>query len=443
MAYPSSRGSTRIQSSFSFFSELSRRTAVTLALVVGLVAAFVYATYLSYWGSTDLRNAFDYQNKVVSAQSALAELEVQQLELGTPNAELAPYVNALTTALDRLTTVASNEAERAPQFHEPAKRSDFTILENELAYRQSLGTEAFDQTVQRNLQTRDVSNALFALVALLFAGVVGRLRRTIEEGRSLVEGLQRAFIAEGHSVPNIDLGSVLISATRGSNVGGDTHDAFTFDRRFGMFLVADVSGKGIDAAVDTALIKYTIRTLFSDERDPGRILTKFARIYELSSEDPETFVVLFLAVIDLSDGSLRYASAGHEPAWVVRRNSVEQLPATGSIVGIAPEEEYGTASLVLGVGDALVVSTDGLTESRDARGKLLGAENVATWLSRPYRTAQGLADAVVRRLRRRSSRITDDLAILVARYEPGDARRRAPKNRPAVSALSTGEPLDR
>jgi len=422
---------------------LSRRTAVTLALVVGLVAAFAYATRLSYYGSTDLRNAFDYQNKVVTAQSALAELEVQQLDLGTPNAELAPYVNALTVALNRLTSVASNEAERAPEFHEPAKRTDFTLLESELAFRQSLGKEAFDETVQGNLQTRDISNALFALVALLFAGVVGRLRRTIEEGRSLVEGLQRAFIAEGHSVPNMDLGSVLISATRGSNVGGDTHDAFTFDRRFGMFLVADVSGKGLDAAVDTALIKYTIRTLFSDERDPGRILTKFARIYEISSEDPETFVVLFLAVIDLSDGSLRYASAGHEPAWIVRRNSVEQLPATGSIVGIAPEEEYGTASIALDVGDALVVSTDGLTESRDARGKLLGAENVAAWLSRPYRTAQGLADSIVRRLRRRSSRITDDLAILVARYEPDDARRRSPKNRPAVSALSTGEPLDR
>jgi serine phosphatase RsbU (regulator of sigma subunit) len=407
------------------------------------VAAFGYATFLSYWGTQDLKNAFDYQNKVVTAQKAENDLNVQQFELGSPPAELGPYENALKNALDRLTSIASNPAERAPDFHEPANRTDFTRLESELAFRQSLGQEVFNDTVERNARTRNVSNALFALVALLFAFFVGRLRRAVEEGRSLVEGLQRAFIAEGHSVPNMDLGSVLISATRGSNVGGDTHDAFTFDRRFGMFLVADVSGKGIDAAVDTALIKYTIRTLFSDERDPGRILTKFARIYELSSEDPETFVVLFLAVIDLSDGSVRYASAGHEPAWVVRRNSVEQLPATGSIVGIAPEEAYGTASLTLGVGDALVVSTDGLTESRDARGKLLGAENVASWLSRPYRTAQGLADAVVRRLRRRSSRITDDLAILVARYEPDDARKRSPKNRPTVSALSTGEPLDR
>ena len=123
----------------------------------------------------------------------------------------------------------------------------------------------------RNRRTRDLSNALFLLVALLFALLVGRLRRTIEEGRLLVERLQRAFIAQRRELPNIDLGSVLISATRGSNVGGDTHDAFTLDGEYGMFLVADVSGKGIDAAVDTALIKYTIRTLFSEERDPGTV----------------------------------------------------------------------------------------------------------------------------------------------------------------------------
>jgi len=70
-------------------------------------------------------------------------------------------------------------------------------------------------------------------------------------------------------------------------------------------------------------------------------------------------------------------------------------------------------------GDALVVSTDGLTESRDARGALLGAQGVSVWLGELSGDGQTMADAIVKRLRRRSSRITDDLAILVVRYAPG------------------------
>jgi serine phosphatase RsbU (regulator of sigma subunit) len=84
-------------------------------------------------------------------------------------------------------------------------------------------------------------------------------------------------------------------------------------------------------------------------------------------------------------------------------------------------------------GDALVVSTDGLTESRDARDNLLGAEAVSAWLAELAGPAQGTADAIVRRLRRRSSRITDDLAILVVRYEPAARISRAPESFPALA----------
>jgi sigma-B regulation protein RsbU (phosphoserine phosphatase) len=174
-----------------------------------------------------------------------------------------------------------------------------------------------------------------------------------------------------------------------------------------------------------------MRTLFSEETDPGRLLEKFAAIYERTAENPETFVVLFVAVVDLADGTVRYASAGHEPAWAVRGGSVETLPPTGPIVGIENDEGYGTATFRLAPGDALVISTDGLTESRDARGAFLGAEGVRAWLADLTGTAQARADAVVRRLRRRSRRVTDDLAILVVRYDPATTPAVVPDEAPA------------
>ena len=398
---------------------MSRQTAVTLLLILGLVAAFAYATYLSYYGSVEIRNAFAYQSAVVSAQRDSEFLQLEQVERHAGLAQLRPYEKLLINDLARINTVAKSGDQRAPRFTLPALPADFERLSAGLLARERLGRDRFAATVRYNRQMRDFSNAMFAIVALLFGVIAGRLRLRIQEGRSLVERLQRAFITRRRSIESVDIGSVLLSATRGSNVGGDTHDAFTLDRRHAMFLVADVSGKGIDAAVDTALIKYSVRTLFSEELDPGIVLAKFAKLYAASAENPETFVVMFLAVIDLEDGTVRYASAGHEPAWVLLGQDVATLAPSGPIVGIEPEPTFEPRMLHLRYGDALVVSTDGLTESRDARGALLGAQGVSVWLGELSGDGQTMADAIVKRLRRRSSRITDDLAILVVRYAPG------------------------
>ncbi len=397
---------------------VTRRTLVTLVLFVGLLAAFAFATYLSYWGGVGIRDAFAYQSAVVAAQRDSELLEVEQFDRRSTREDLRPYEKLLASDLERIDAIAQNGDERAPRFVFPAQRAQYERLTADLLTRETLGQGRFESTVSGNTRTRDFSNGLFAVVALLFAVVVGRLRRVVEEGREVVEGLQKAFLSKRRAVPNIEIGSVLLSATQGSNVGGDTYDAFTFDRRYAMFLVADVSGKGLAAAVDTALVKYSIRTLFSEHRDPGDVLARFGALYARTVERPETFVVLFLAVIDLQTGVLRYASAGHEPAWLRRPGAVVQLPPTGSIIGIEDEPLYETRELTLCSGDLLIVTTDGLTESRDAHNDFLGAQGAAEWLAALDGSPQSMADAIVRRLRRRSRRVADDLAILVVRYAP-------------------------
>jgi serine phosphatase RsbU (regulator of sigma subunit) len=411
----------------------TRQTTVTLLLVVGLTLAFAYAVRLSYFGAEDITNAFGYQSAVVSAQRDSELLEVEQFDRQAPARVLRPFESLLALDLHNIDSLADTEAERAPAFKFPATRESYEALTAELVKRQQYGEDRFTATVRGNRHSRDLSNALFAFVALLFAFLSGRLRRTIEEGRSLVERLQRAFVSRRREIPGVDLGSVLISATRGSSVGGDTHDAFTLDRRTAMFLVADVSGKGIDAAVDTALIKYTIRTLFSVDPDPASILHRFAKMYEASAESAETFVVLFLAVVDLLDGTVRYASAGHEPAWTILGQDVIALAPTGPIVHSELGTGYETRELHLRPGDAIVIATDGLTESRDGRGEHLGTSGVIVWLSELSGSAQSMADAIVRRLRKRSSRITDDLAILVVRF--------APEKRPAAATPAIEAPV--
>jgi serine phosphatase RsbU (regulator of sigma subunit) len=415
-------------------SRISARTTTTLALILGLLVAFTWATYLAYWAGIDVSNAFDYQSAVVSAQRDVELLRVEQFDRKAPPEELRPYEKLLDTDLERINRAASAPDERAPAYTFPASQAADENLAGELRDLEDRGATRFAKTVKENTQTRDVSNALFALVALLFVMVQGRLRRRIEEGRSLVERLQRAFISSRRELRNVDAGTVLISATRGSNVGGDVYDLFTFDRRRGMFMVADVSGKGIDAAVDTALIKFSLRTLLREDGDPGRALSKFGSLYAQSAENPESFVVIFLGVIDLDTGTVRYASAGHEPAWVVFGRNVRSLQPTGPIVGIDADAQYETRTILLRPGDGIVVSTDGLTESRDPKGELLGADGVARWLGEIEGDAQTVADTIVERLRVRSSGIADDLAILVVRYAPRVVR----AARTAARALAAG-----
>jgi serine phosphatase RsbU (regulator of sigma subunit) len=408
------------------------RTLVTFAFVLVLVAGFIWAAYLASHGARDTRNAFDYQSAVVSAQRDTELLQFEQFANHQPETDLRFREKFLDEDLKKIDDMAQSAEERAPKIAFPLDRNDFDNLETELEARGTAGKERFERALDENEGIRKASNALFAavaLVALFFTFFLARLYRRVEQGRSVVETLQRAFLGADKDLPQVSVGSVLISATEGSDVGGDLFDVYKLDEHHGAFLVADVSGKGIDAAVDTAFIKYSIRTLLGESRDPGRTLTRFGALFESNIERPETFVVLFLGVIDTETGGVTYASAGHEPAWIRRGGEVRAIAPTGPIVGIdgiLGDFEYKTEVLHLRAGDTILITTDGLTESRDALGRELGAETVAQWFREVDGMPQQMADRIVQRLRKRSRRIGDDLAILLLRYLP----KRGPDARP-------------
>ncbi|HEY0798411.1 MAG TPA: PP2C family protein-serine/threonine phosphatase, partial [Candidatus Baltobacteraceae bacterium] len=369
-------------------------------LMVGLAVALSVAWYLSYRGNLTERAAFSYHVAVTNAQRDIAALRDSLPEADAVSPALAQaqvnddahYVNA----------AAQDQRERVVPLASPLSAQDIDRLSTDLDEREHLAAARFDQSVRSNLEMRDFSFASFALLGAIFIAVRSRLRRSVREGRALVDRLQRAFMSRHRVLPNIDVGTVLLSATRGSHIGGDMYDVFCGTNGYGYLLVADVSGKGIDAAVDTAFIKYTVRALFNQMPDPGRIISTFSSMYAQTIANPESFVVLFLAVVNVETCEITYASAGHEPAFVRHDGTVTKLPATGPIVGIDAEAIYGTLPLPLAQDDHLVLATDGLTETRDRKGRLLGADGVALWLAEIDGSAQEVADRLVRRLRKRS-----------------------------------------
>ena len=163
-------------------------------------------------------------------------------------------------------------------------------------------------------------------------------------------------------------------------VGGDFYDFFRCGQDHFCFLVGDVSGKGVPAAFYMAVAKTLIKVLADSASrqcggapDPGGML---ARANEELAADNEScmFVTIFLGLLDLRSGLVRFASAGHNPPVLIRQGAGPTLlpsrqdPVAGAMPGVA----YTTDSLLLNPGDALLLYTDGVTEAMNPAQALFG-----------------------------------------------------------------------
>ena len=152
-------------------------------------------------------------------------------------------------------------------------------------------------------------------------------------------------------------------------VGGDLYDFFFIDEsRLGL-VIADVSGKGVPAALFTTVTRALLRAVASkDYTTPSDCLTMVNEL--LCESNPSCiFITLFFGVLDLRTGELSYSNAGHNPPRALRTDSrVEVVPKTGNIVlGIQPGHTYRNNQIQLAPGDTLFLYTDGITEAEDSK----------------------------------------------------------------------------
>ncbi|MBM9518888.1 SpoIIE family protein phosphatase [Desulforhopalus vacuolatus] len=160
-------------------------------------------------------------------------------------------------------------------------------------------------------------------------------------------------------------------------VGGDLYDFFFVDETHFCFLVGDVSGKGVPAAFFMAVTKTLLKVVAERTLDPGEVLI---RVNNDLAEDNDAcmFVTLFLAVMEISTGKVRYASAGHNPPLLMtKRKGVEWIPPLNELVaGVMEDTHYTTKSMTLSPGDTLFIYTDGVTEAMDSTQELYSEERL-------------------------------------------------------------------
>jgi sigma-B regulation protein RsbU (phosphoserine phosphatase) len=161
-------------------------------------------------------------------------------------------------------------------------------------------------------------------------------------------------------------------------VGGDFYDFFMIDGDHLGMVIADVSGKGVPAALFMVISKTLIRGEMTGGEDLGEVITAVNRQL-CGSNDENMFVTAWAAVLEISTGTLAYVNAGHNPPLVKRAEAgfeyiKEQHPAMA--LAVMPETNYRRNRIKLSPGDSLYLYTDGVTEAMDTSMSLYGEDRL-------------------------------------------------------------------
>lgn len=209
------------------------------------------------------------------------------------------------------------------------------------------------------------------------------------------------------------------SAYTGAQVGGDFFDVFCIDDRLTAIAIGDVSGKGVGAAVHTALGKYSLRAYAYVDPEPCRVMERVNTAIH-NQIKAESFISMFYGLLDVHAGVLSFANAGHVPPLYLRGSGddVIELSSGNPPLGVVLGMEFTQHSLEFSGDDRLLLYTDGVTEARDGRG-FFGVENLAAFLlSERNAPPQEFVDHLADELEEWSGgHLRDDVAILLVTPE--------------------------
>jgi serine phosphatase RsbU (regulator of sigma subunit) len=243
-----------------------------------------------------------------------------------------------------------------------------------------------------------------------------RERQRLEQEINIARDIQQALLPK-------NFGDYPHLAVAGCNfpclsVGGDYFDVFPLEDRRTAFLIADVSGKGLGAALLTQLLQGALSALTLGT-DPVRVFNHLNR-FLCNHAEVGRYATMFFGILD-EQGSLDYINAGHPSPILIRRNGCpEEAFTEGSFpVGLVPEAEYSTACVKLDPGDTLVLFSDGVTEAMDPQEELFGVPRLKQFLighnETPLDELQKLLLESVENFARGASQ-ADDLTLLLVRY---------------------------
>lgn len=204
-------------------------------------------------------------------------------------------------------------------------------------------------------------------------------RKVFEEELKIARKIQMQMLpGEPPALEGFELFGVTVPSRQ---VGGDYYDFVVVDGRYLVVVVADVSGKGIPASLLTATLQATVRSNADAQTNPVGMMSRLNRLLYRNTSASE-FATLFYVVVDLETGRARYANAGHDFPFVLGNGGAHALVESGIVLGCIDEFEYHENHFEIPADGALVVFTDGVTDSESRGGENYGAGRLRAVLER-------------------------------------------------------------
>jgi PAS domain S-box-containing protein len=230
------------------------------------------------------------------------------------------------------------------------------------------------------------------------------------------------------TVPNVTIAARYRAAGETNEVSGDFYDVFAVGDAW-MVVMGDVTGKGPDAAAITSLARYTMRTAAMYERSPAAVLSRLNEALA-ADVDRRRLCTAVCARIELADdGTLSaiLALGGHPPPYLLGAEGVRAVGTPGPLLGAFDTGDWEERHVTVGAGEALVLYTDGVTDTRGADGGVFGHDRLEAVLRRAAGyDADEIAARVDDALRAfEHGHQRDDVALLVLRCAPRPSARRA------------------
>ncbi len=204
-------------------------------------------------------------------------------------------------------------------------------------------------------------------------------------------------------------------------VGGDYYDFLDLGPdRFGL-VIADVSGKGIAAALLMANLQANLRSQCAVAHDCLENILRAVNQFFSQNTPDGSFATLFLADYHVPTGRLRYINCGHPPALILRRDdSIDRLDATATVLGIFKKWDCELGERTIHPGDALVLYTDGITESfNESRDEYGEARLIESLLRHRAQPSQSVLQNIVADVRQFSPHEQhDDITLIIAKSSP-------------------------
>jgi sigma-B regulation protein RsbU (phosphoserine phosphatase) len=242
-----------------------------------------------------------------------------------------------------------------------------------------------------------------------------RERQRLEQEIGIARDIQQALLPKNfRDYPHLSVSGINLPCL---SVGGDYFDVFPLDDKRTAFLLADVSGKGLGAALLTTMLQGALSGMTLGT-DPARVFNHVNR-FLCDHAEVGRYATMFFGILEDS-GKMEFINAGHPSPILLRQGTAEEAFTEGSFpVGLVPEAEFSTTTLQLEPNDTLVLFSDGVTEAMDPEDQLYGVGRLrAVLLGKNEMPLDEIQKTLLESVENfaRGARQADDLTILLVRF---------------------------